>query len=103
MKCPICKKGTMEVFTDKIKEEGIEYEALKCSNCGEEIMNMQQLSVLAKKYRKLRKAKEVVFTMWGNSLAVRIPSEIAEELKISSGSHGVLTKDKEGIRIIPTN
>ena len=50
MKCPTCKRGTMEVFTDKIKEDSIAYEALKCSKCGEEVMNMKQLSALAKKY-----------------------------------------------------
>ena len=103
MKCPTCKKGTMEVFTDRIKEDGIEYEAFRCSSCGEEIMNMKQLGVLAKKYRTLKKAKEVRFAKWGNSLAVRIPSDIAEEFNLSSGSYAVLTKDKEGIRIIPSH
>lgn len=101
MECPICK-GKMEKVRDKIKEDGIAFEAFKCQSCGEEIMNMRQLKLLADKYRKLRKAKEITFAKWGNSIAVRIPSEIAEEYKIKSGRSGIITKDKEGIKIIPS-
>ncbi len=101
MECPICK-GEMKKINDKIKEDGIEFEAFKCQSCGEEIMDMKQLKSLADKYRKLRKAKEIVFAKWGNSIAVRIPSEIAKEYKIKSGKPGIITKDKEGIKIIPT-
>ncbi len=103
MKCPTCQKGIMEKKKDVIEEDGIEYEAYKCKDCGEEIMTMKQLKVLASKYRKLRKAKEITFAKWGNSIAVRIPSDIVEEYRISVGKHGSLTKDKEGIRIIPTS
>ena len=88
-------------INDFIKEECIEFEAFKCRSCGEEIMDMKQLRNLAQHYRKLRKAKEIIFAKWGNSLAVRIPSEIAEAYNITSGSQGILTKDKGGIRIIP--
>lgn len=102
MKCPICSKGTMEKRKDVMEQDGIEFEAFQCNECGEEIVTMNQLKVLAGKYRKLRKAKEVVFAKWGNSLAVRIPSEIAEAYHISEGKHGILTKEKEGIRIIPS-
>ncbi len=100
--CAICQKGTMEEVKDIMKQDGIEFEAYKCSKCGEEIMTMKQLKVLANKYRNLRNAKDITFAKWGNSIAVRIPSDIAEELKISVGKHGILTKDKEGIKIIPT-
>ena len=101
MRCPICNKGKMEKIKDSIQEDGIEFEAFRCTSCGEEIMNMKQLRGLAKKYRKLKKAKEVTFAKWGNSIAVRIPSDIVEEYKIASGKHGILTKDKKGIKIIP--
>ena len=98
----MCQKGTMEEVKDTIKQDGIEFEAYKCSDCGEEIMTMKQLKVLAGKYRKLRNAKEITFAKWGNSIAVRIPGDIVEEFNISVGKHGTLTKDKEGIKIIPT-
>lgn len=91
----------MKKINDFIKEDGVKFEAFKCVSCGEEIMDMKQLKVLAQSYRKLRKAKEITFAKWGNSLAVRIPSEIAETYNLTAGSHGVLTKDKEGIKIIP--
>lgn len=101
MRCPVCKKGIMKKKKDCFKEDNIEFESLQCSSCNEEILTMKQLKNLAKKYRKLRKAKEITFAKWGNSLAVRIPSDIADEFKISAGKQGLLTKDKEGIRIIP--
>jgi len=101
MRCPICKKGNMERIKNSMDQDNIEFEAYKCKNCGEEIMDMKQLKVLASKYRKLRKAKEVTFAKWGNSIAVRIPSEIVQEYKITSGKQGIITKEKEGIKIIP--
>ncbi|MBI5391663.1 hypothetical protein HZB00_01540 [Candidatus Woesearchaeota archaeon] len=101
MKCPHCKQGILEKYTGVMEEDGISYEALRCSQCGEEIMTMPQLKELAKKYRKLRKAKEVTFAQWGNSLAVRIPNDVVQEYKLASGKRAVLTKDKQGIRIIP--
>jgi hypothetical protein len=97
----MCQKGVMEKKKDIIEQDGIEFDSFKCSKCGEEIMTMEQLKVLAGKYKRLKNAKEVTFAKWGNSIAVRIPSDIAEEYKISAGKHGVLTKDKEGIKLIP--
>ena len=102
MKCPTCQKGKMEKKKDIMEQDGIEFETYKCSKCGEEIITMKQLRVLASKYRKLRSAKDIKFAKWGNSIAVRIPSEIADEYHIFAGKHGTLTKDKEGIKIIPT-
>ena len=101
MKCPVCQKGDMEKKKDVIEQDKVEFEAFKCSECGEEIMTMKQLKALAGEYRKLRNAKEVTFAKWGNSIAVRIPSDIAEEYHIFAGKHGILTKDKEGIKLIP--
>ena len=101
MKCPLCNKGTMEVIKDIMEQDSIAFEAYRCSHCGEEIMDMQQLKRLAAKYRKLRKAKEITFAKWGNSIAVRIPHEIVSEYKITSGKQGIIMKEKEGIKIIP--
>lgn len=101
MKCPKCKKEAMEKIKDTIEQDGVEFEAYKCKSCGEEIIDMKQLEVLARKYRKLRKAKEVTFAKWGNSIALRIPSEIVAEYNITSGKQAILTTDKKGIKIIP--
>ena len=99
MKCSICKKN-MKPAKGVIEQDGVEYDFFKCA-CGEELMDMAQLKIVADKYRRLRKAKEVTFAKWGNSIAVRIPSDIVAEFKIKSGKHGLLTKEKEGIKIVP--
>ncbi len=91
----------MQKTKDIMEQDGIEFEIFRCSACGEEIMNMEQLKALAREYRKLRKAKEVTFAKWGNSIAVRIPTDIVEEYHIRSGKHGILTTDKRGIKITP--
>ncbi len=98
IKCPICK-GKMEQIKDSIKEDDISFEAYKCKSCGEELMNMSQLKVLAKKYRDLRQSKEITFSKWGNSLAVRIPLELAHELNISEGTHGLINKEGNSLKI----
>ena len=101
MNCPVCQKGTMEKKKGIMEEDGVEFEAYHCSACGEEIMTMPQLKALATKYRKMRAAKEVTFAKWGNSLAVRIPHDIAYEMNLSAGKSGMLLRDKAGIKIIP--
>ena len=101
MKCPACQEGRMERKRDIMQQDGIEFEAYRCQACGEEIMTMRQMKALASKYRKLRSAKDITFAKWGNSIAVRIPSDIADEYNISAGKRGTLTKEKEGIKIIP--
>ncbi|MEK6861710.1 MAG: hypothetical protein AABY07_07105 [Nanoarchaeota archaeon] len=65
-------------------------------------MTMKQLKVLADKYGRLRSAKEITFAKWGNSIAVRIPSDITNEYNITPGKQGILVKDKKSIKIIPT-
>ena len=86
---------------DIIEQDGIDFEAFKCSSCGEELLDMNQLKSLAGRYRNLRKAKDITFAQWGNSIAVRIPRDIADEFKITSGKHGILKKEKDGIKIVP--
>jgi transposase-like protein len=102
MKCPICKTGEMKKIVDNIKQDGVNFEAFRCSSCGEELMNMQQLKTVAQQYRTLREAKKIVFSQWGNSIAVRIPQDIVKEYQITSGKQGLLKKEKGGIKIIPT-
>ena len=100
MKCPICK-GTMKSVHDAIEEDNIAFQAYKCTSCGEELMDMNQLKALAGRYRKLRKAKEITFAKWGNSIAIRIPRSIAAAFGIIEGKQGLIMKEKEGIKILP--
>lgn len=101
MQCPICK-GKMQKIKDRISQDKVGFEAYKCSSCGEELMNMSQLKSLAAKYRKLRHARPVRFAKWGNSIAVRIPKDFVNDFKIGDGKEGLMTKDKESIRITVT-
>jgi len=49
MKCPVCKNGKMKKVKDVIKQDSVSFDACKCTACGEEIMTMPQLKVLANK------------------------------------------------------
>jgi len=91
----------MKQKRDMIEQDGVSFEAYACPKCGEELLTMPQLNALAEKYRKLRAAKEVTFAKCGNSIALRLPSDIAHEYKISPGKDGLLARDKGSIRIIP--
>lgn len=101
MECPICKRGKMVVATDQFREDGVAYELYRCSKCGEELLDGKQLTALAERYRALRRAKEVSFAKWGNSIAIRIPGEMVKAYGITAGRHAIITKEKEGMRIIP--
>jgi len=89
----------MEKVQDKIKQDNVAFEAYKCASCGEELVDGNQLRALAAKYRSLRTAKTVKFSKWGNSLAVRIPHEYVNDLKLSEGKKGLLVKEDDGIKI----
>ncbi len=101
MKCPTCKETKMKIVNGVMELDNVPFEAFKCNKCGGEILDMEQLKVLANKYRELRKAREITFSKWGNSLAIRIPSEMANEFNIKEGKHGLITREKDGIKIIP--
>ena len=100
MECPLCK-GKMNIVKDIMPKEKVDFEAYQCEKCGEQLINMQQLKVLAKKYRDLRKAKDTIFAKWGNSLAVRIPIEILGEMGIKEGTHALIKREKDAIKIVP--
>ena len=99
----MCNKGNMRKVTDLIKEDNVDFETYKCNNCGEELMDMKQLKVLANKYRELRKAKEISFAKWGNSIAIRIPNEFIKEYDIKVGKQAVIISQKGSLKITPSN
>ncbi len=101
LKCPLCS-GLMEKVEDNLEQDKVSFVAYKCTKCGEELMDMEQLKELAHKYRELRKAKEITFAKWGNSLAVRIPQDFAEGLSIKEGDRALLKRTKEGLEIVAT-
>ena len=102
MKCPICEQGSTKEVEHVMPEDGVPYRAHECMSCSEVYLDMGQLGELADKYRRLKARRRVKFSRWGNSIAVRIPSEVVEQYGLVSGSEGVLTKDKKGLRITPS-
>ena len=100
-KAKICSecKGKMGEYNDKTPE-GFEYNYFKCENCGEEILNMQQLHNVAEKYRQMKKYNAKL-TRWGQSLGLRIPKEIAKRYNFKDDEVVTIIPEKEGIRIIP--
>ena len=74
MNCPKCR-GRMSEGRDTTPE-GVEYRFFRCAKCGEELVHMKQLHDLAQKYREMKEYRAKV-SKWGESLAVRIPKDLA--------------------------
>jgi len=81
-------------------DKNISYRHWKCTRCGDEVLDMEQLHELAEQYRKMQKVK---VSRWGNALAVRIPKEIVISQKIKAGEKVRIQEEKIGFRVIPEN
>ncbi|NYZ78478.1 AbrB/MazE/SpoVT family DNA-binding domain-containing protein [Candidatus Micrarchaeota archaeon] len=99
MKSEKCFKcgGKLEKISGMHK--GIEYSALKCVSCGEEIMDLTQAKDFMK---KAEEARQVTFSKWGQAVAVRIPADVVKAFKIKVRETGKLIREKDGFKIIPT-
>ncbi len=105
MRCPICGKGTLK--SGKIKETmfGVylgEFPAEICANCNESFTNEEttrKIEEAAKKKGIWGLGKKTKITRTGNSLAVRIPKEIAEFLKLKEGKETFIHPDKNKLVI----
>lgn len=105
MKCPICEKGTLR--EGKIREEmfGVhlgEFSAEICSKCGESFTDEKTTRAIeeaAKKKGVWGLGIKTKITKTGNSLAVRIPKEIADFLKLKEGNEAYIHPDKNKIVI----
>ena len=96
MKCPICEKGILK--KGKIKEYmfGIylgEFPAEICTKCNESFTDsetMKSIEEIAKKKGIWGLEKKTKITKTGNSLAIRIPKEIADFLKFKEGEEAYI-------------
>ena len=108
MKCPVCEKGTLK--KGKIKEImfGLylgEFPAEICSKCSESFTDEKTTRAIeeaAKKKGIWGLGKKTKITKTGNSLAVRIPKEIANFLKLKEGNDAYIHPDKDKLIIEPT-
>ena len=105
MKCPICEKGTLK--NGKIKETmfGVylgEFPAEICNKCGESFTDDKTTKAIedsAKKAGIWGLGKKTKITRTGNSLAVRIPKDIADFLKLKEGKEAFIHPDKNRLII----
>ncbi len=99
MNCPFCK-SKMEEKQGTMKDDNVRYSFYKCISCKEELLDMPQMQSLAKKYKSFRRANRVSVSKWGNSLAVRIPKSVAQELHLKAGKELLLMKEEDGIKLL---
>ncbi len=105
MKCPICEKGTLK--KGKIKETmfGVylgEFPAEICTKCNESFTDEKTTRAIeetAKKKGIWGLGKKTKITKTGNSLAVRIPKEIAKFLDLKEGNEAYIHPEKDRLII----
>ncbi len=100
MKCVMCEKGTLKEKLVYYKELGVSlgrYKGNICTNCGEIFFDSETAKKIQAKSKELGLfglAKKTKVAKVGNSLAIRIPKEIADFLNL---------KKEEEVRIVPKN
>ena len=107
MKCHVCERGMLE--KGKIKEAmfGIylgEFAAEICSECNESFTNAEttrKIEETAKSKGIWGMGKKTKITKTGNSLAVRIPKEIADFLKLKNGKEAFIHPEGNNLVIEP--
>ncbi len=97
--CPVCEKWYLK--ESKIKENmfGIylgEFPAEICSESFTDEKTTRAMEELAKKKGLWGLGKKTKITKTGNSLAVRIPKEIANFLKLKEGNEAYIHPEKIG-------
>lgn len=97
MDCVKCKLKMVEA-EDKMSD-GIPFNYHRCNKCGEELLDMRQLHELAEKYKAIRRYQTKV-SKWGESLAIRIPKELAKKYKLKANDEMQLVPDKGAIRLV---
>ena len=103
--CPICEKGNLK--KGKIRETmfGVylgEFPAEICTKCNESFTNektTRAIEAAAKKKGVWGLGKKTKIARTGNSLAVRIPAEIANFLKLKEGAKAYIHPENGKIAI----
>ena len=96
MKCPMCGKGNLRKGTKKEMMFGVElgvFPAEICMSCGESFTDTattKKIEAVARKKGVWGLGKRTKVTKTGNSLAVRIPKNIADYLKLKPGKEAYI-------------
>ena len=105
MKCPVCGKGELKNKTIKEYMHGVylgKFPAQVCTKCTESFTDEETTKKIEAASRKAgiwdlgRKTK---VTKSGNSLAIRLPKEIAAFMNLKEGSEVYLNPEKDKITI----
>ena len=107
MRCPVCEKGILK--KGKIKEAmfGVylgEFSAEICTKCNESFTDEKTTKAIeqsAKEKGLWGLGKKTKITKTGNSLAVRIPKEIVNFLKLKDGKGAFIHPEKDKLIIEP--
>lgn len=95
-KCPICEKGTLKKVMEEHKLFGVNlgtYPGEKCMKCGEVFTDssvMEKIEFVAKQKGIWGLGRKTKIAKAGNSLAVRIPQEVAKYLKLKIGKEAYI-------------
>ncbi len=105
MKCVMCEGKTV-LKNVEYKEMGVvfgKYKAEVCERCSEQFFDEKTAEIIQEKSRKLGLfglAKKTKVAEIGNSIAIRVPKEIAAFLSLEKGKEVTLVpKDKHGLMI----
>jgi hypothetical protein len=105
MRCPTCNKGTLVRVKEQHVQYGVDLGAFpgeKCDACGELFTAgsvMQRIEAAAKAKGVWGLGRKTKVTRTGNSLAVRIPKELAEHLHIKEGKDAFIHPEKDKLVI----
>jgi len=95
-KCPVCGKGNLRRGVIDEEMFGLSlgrYQAEICEACGESFLDTSAIEKIEKKAKELGirgLAKKVTVRRSGNSLVVRIPSELVKFVGLKEGVEALL-------------
>ncbi len=104
-KCPVCEKGILKPVMEKHLMFGVDlgtYPAEKCSACREVFTDskiIEKIESVAKQKRIWGLGKKTKIAKAGNSIAVRIPKEIADYFKLQVGKEAYIHPENRTIVI----
>ncbi len=105
MKCVLCNGKTV-LKTIEYREMGVsfgKYKAEVCKQCNEQYFDeiiAEQIQTKSKELGLFGLARKAIVAEIGNSVAIRIPKEIADFLQLKKGNEVTITpKDKHDLLI----
>lgn len=99
MKCPACERGVLKRGRIQEKMFGVDlgsFPADVCTKCGESFTDentTQAIQAVARRKGIWGLGRPTKITTAGNSLAVRIPKDIAQFLKLKKGTDAYIHPD----------